>query len=121
MAVECQFQALTLAEAQEELQAYEAQSHKSIQGRGRPKAMKLSLPRFVKAPIGLDYSPKEFQKRKGKNGKSNPYNDGGDYAPRQGVLDRNNSASSRQLSRRQGWNVSQKQSTDQSRYYSKGQ
>ena len=30
MAVECDFQALTLAKAQEEVQAYETQSHRSI-------------------------------------------------------------------------------------------
>ena len=30
VAVECEFQALTLAEAQEEIQAYEAQTHKPI-------------------------------------------------------------------------------------------
>ena len=30
MAVKHEFQALTLAEAQEEIQAYEAQSHRSI-------------------------------------------------------------------------------------------
>ena len=39
VAVECEFQALMLAEAQEEIQAYEAQSHKSIHDHG-PKAMK---------------------------------------------------------------------------------
>ena len=60
MAVEREFQALTLAEAQEEIQAYEAQSHKPIQRRGWPKAMKLSSPGFVKAPIRLHYSPGEF-------------------------------------------------------------
>ena len=32
VAVECEFQALTLAEAREEIQAYEARSHKSIRG-----------------------------------------------------------------------------------------
>ena len=45
--------------------------------------MKPSSQRFIKVPIGLDYSPKEFQKRKGKNRWSNSYNDSGDYAPRQ--------------------------------------
>ena len=30
VAIECEFQALTLAEAHEEMQAYEAQSHKSL-------------------------------------------------------------------------------------------
>ena len=30
VAIECEFQALTLAEAREEIQAYEARSHKSL-------------------------------------------------------------------------------------------
>ena len=34
VAVEQEFQALTLAETQEEIQAYRAQSHRSIWGRG---------------------------------------------------------------------------------------
>ena len=63
MAVECEFQALMLAEAQEEIRAYEAQSHKPIQGRGWPKAMKPPSPGFVKVPIGLDYSLREFWQR----------------------------------------------------------
>ena len=67
MAVEHEFQALMLAEAQEEIRAYEAQSHKPTQGRGWPKATKPSFPGFVKAPMGLDYSPKEFQQRKRKD------------------------------------------------------
>ena len=54
MAVECEFQALTLAEAQEEMQAYEAQSHKPIQGRGWPTAMKPSSPGFSKGVERID-------------------------------------------------------------------
>ena len=80
--------------------------------------MKPSSKRFVKAPIELDYFPKEFQKRKGKNRWSDSCDDSGDYAPRQVALDQNNSVSSQQLSQRQGQNVSQRQGTDQSRYYS---
>ena len=93
MAVEREFQALTLAEAQEEIQAYEVQSHKPTQGRGWPKAMKLSLPGFIKAPMGLDYSPREFQQRKGKNRWSDSYDGNSDYAPRWVALEWNNSAS----------------------------
>ena len=52
--------------------------------------MKPSSPGFVKAPIGLDYSPKEFQQRRGKSQWSNSYDDNGDYAPRQVALDQNN-------------------------------
>ena len=84
VAVKREFQALTLAEAQEEIQAYEAQNHRSIQGRGQP-----SSTRFIKAPIGLDYSPNKFQERRGRNRRFNPHNDDGDYAPRGMALDRN--------------------------------
>ena len=97
MAVEHKFQALMLAEAREEIRAYEAQSHKSIRWRGKPKAMKPSSLGFIKALIGLDYSPKEFQQRMGKNQWSDSYDDNGDYAPRQVALDWNNSASGQQL------------------------
>ena len=118
MAVKHEIQALTLAEAREEIQAYEAQNHRSIRGRGQPEAMKPSSQRFVKAPIGLDYSPKEFQKRKGKNQRSDSHDNSGEIAPRQVALDQNNSASGQQLPRRQGQNVSQRQGADQSGYYS---
>ena len=118
MAVEREFQALMLAEARVKIRTYEAQSHRSIQGRGQPKAMKPPSPRFVKAPVGLDYSPKEFQKRKGKNRWSDSYDDSGDYAKRQVVLDWNNSASGQQHPQRQKQNVPRRQDADQSGYYS---
>ena len=69
------------------------------------------------APIGLDYSPKEFQQRRGKNQWSDSYDDNGDYAPIQVVLDQNNSASGQQLPQWQKWNVSWRQDADQSGYY----
>ena len=47
MAIECEFQALMLAEAPEEIQAFEAQSHKFLQGQGQPKAIKPPSPGFV--------------------------------------------------------------------------
>ena len=50
MAVKREFQALTLVEAREEIQAYEAQNHRSIQGREQPKMMKPSS-RFIKTPM----------------------------------------------------------------------
>ena len=69
MAIEHELQALMLAEAHEEIQAYEAWSHKSLQGLGWPKAMKPLSPGFVWMPIGLDYSSQEFwQRGKGING-----------------------------------------------------
>ena len=83
-----------LAEAREEIQAYEAQSHKPIQGWGWPKATKPLPPRFTQMPMGLDYSLGEFQQRMGKNRLSDSYDDNGDQAPRRVALDKNNSASS---------------------------
>ena len=49
-----------IAETQEEIRAYEAQSHKPIQGWGWPKAMKPPSPGFIKALMGLDYSQESF-------------------------------------------------------------
>ena len=64
-------------------------------------------------PIGLDYSPGEFQQRRGKNWLSNSYDDYDDQAPRQVALDKNNSASSWQIQ-----NFRWRQDADQSGYYS---
>ena len=80
--------------------------------------MKLSSPGFLKAPIGLDYSPKEFQQRRGKSQWSNSYDDIHDYAPRWVALDQNNSASGQQLPQRQKQNVPWRKHADQSGYYS---
>ena len=80
--------------------------------------MKLSSLGFIKAPIGLDYSPREFQQRRGKNQWSDSYDDNGDYAPRWVALDWNNSASGRQLPQRQKGNVPWRQDAEWSRYYS---
>ena len=79
--------------------------------------MKPSTQRFIKTPMGLDYSPSKFQERRGRNRRFNPQNDDGDYAPRQVALDWNDSTSSGQLPQRQGWNVSWGQGADQSGYY----
>ena len=97
MAVECEFQALTLVEAREEIQAYKARSHKPIWGRGWPKTMKLPSSGFMKTPMGLDYSPGGFLQGRRKNRLSDSHGDHGDPAPRQMALDRNNSASGQQL------------------------
>ena len=107
-----------LAVAWEEIQAYETQSYKPIQVEEWPKTMKLSSPGFIKAPIGLDHSPREFQQRRGKNQWSDSHDDNGDYAPRWVALDQNNSASGWQLPQRQKHNVPWRQDTDQSGYYS---
>ena len=68
--------------------------------------------------MGLDYSPREFQQRKGKNRWSDSYDDYGDYALRQVALDQNNSASGQQLPQRQKQNFPWRQDADQSGYYS---
>ena len=116
--IECKFQALTLAEAWEEIQAYETWSHKSLWGWGWPKAMKPQSLRFIKMPIGLDCSPQEFQRRKKENWWTNPYNDHYDETPGWAALDKNNSALSQLLPRRPKWNSRQRQDVDQSGYYS---
>ena len=118
MAVEHEFQALMLAEAREEIRAYEARSHKSIQGQGWPKAAKPPSPEFVKVPMGLEYSLGEFQQRGGKNQLSDSYGDHHDQIPRWVALDRNNSTLGQQLPQRQMQNFPQRQDADQSRYYS---
>ena len=59
---------------------------------------------FVKMPMGLDYSPREFLQGRRKNQFSDSYGDHGDWAPRQVALDKNNSASGWQLPQRQMWN-----------------
>ena len=73
MAVKCKFQALTLAEAQEEILVYEP-----ICGRGQPKATKPPSPGFVKVLMRLDYSPGEFWQRGKKNRLSYSYGDNHD-------------------------------------------
>ena len=118
VAVKHEFQALTLAEAWEEIWAYETWSHKSLWGWGWPKAMKLPSPGFVKVLMGLDYSPREFWQRSRKNWWSNSYGDHGDQTPRWVTLDKNNSASGWQLPSRQVCNSRWRQDTDQSGYYS---
>ena len=60
---ECEFQAFTLAEAREEIQAYEARSHKSLQDRGWPKITKTLPILSEKMPMGLDCSPNDFHWR----------------------------------------------------------
>ena len=63
VAIEREFQALTLAEAHEEIWAYEARSHKSLQGRGWPKITKTPPILSEKMPMGLDCSPNDFHRR----------------------------------------------------------
>ena len=56
VAIECEFQPLTLVEAHEEIWAHEAQSHKSLHGKGWPKIIKTP-------PMGLNCSPDDFHRR----------------------------------------------------------
>ena len=63
IAIEREFQALTLAEGCEEIRAYEAQSQKSLQGWGRPRITKPPSPIPGKIPMRLNCSPQQFQQR----------------------------------------------------------
>ena len=73
------------------MKAYEAQSQKSLQGRGRPKVSKLLAPLSCPMPMGVEVSPRHF----GKGMRSEKWVSRRHPRP----LDRNNSASSRQLPR----------------------
>ena len=42
MAIECNFRALTLTEGQDMVRAHEAQSHKTLRGRGKAKGLEAS-------------------------------------------------------------------------------
>ena len=66
----------------------------------------------------LDYSPGGFLQGRRKNRLSDSHGDHGDPAPRQVALDRNNSASGRQLSQSKMQNSRQRQDAGQSGYYS---
>ena len=70
--------------------------------------MRSSFPGFVKALMGLHYSPGEFHQRR----------DQCDQVPRWVALNWNNSTSGRQLLQRQMWNFPWRQDADQSGYYS---
>ena len=85
MAIEREFQALTLAEGHEEIWAYEAQSQK------------LPSPIPGKIPMGLNCSPQQFQQRV-KDNRWAGYHSGKHHLnPPLAPLDRNNSALTRQL------------------------
>ena len=63
MAVVREFQALMLAEGQEEIRAHEAQSQKTLQGHGRPRIAKPPASIAEKVLMGMDCSPQDFKKR----------------------------------------------------------
>ena len=67
VAIEREFQVLMLAEGHEEIQAYEAQSQKSLRGWGRPRITKPPSPIPGKIPMGLNCSPQQFQQREKDN------------------------------------------------------
>ena len=81
------------------------------------KGNETSPPVFEQVPMGLDYFPQDFQKRK-ENCLVSSCDDHQDPALQQSVLDRNNSASSQQLPQRQKWNSRHRQDADPSGYYS---
>ena len=62
MAVEWEFQALTLAEGQKEIKAHGAQSQKTFQGCGRPRVAKPPASMVERVPMGMDCSPQNFKK-----------------------------------------------------------
>ena len=97
VAIKREFQALTLAEAHEEIHAYEDRTNKSLRGQGQPKAMKPLSPWPIQMPMGLDSSPREFGGRRKENKWSDSYNDCYGQALRQATLHRNNSTSGQQL------------------------
>ena len=57
MALEHDFQALTLVEGKDLMKAHEAQSQKSLRGWGRPKVSKLPAPLGNRLPMGVETSP----------------------------------------------------------------
>ena len=63
MAVKQEFQALTLAEGQEEIRAHEAQSLKTLRRHGRPRVAKPPASIAERVPMGMDCSPWDFKKR----------------------------------------------------------
>ena len=63
MAVEQEFQALTLAEGREEIRAHEAQSQRTLRGHGRPRVAKPLASMAEKVPMVMDCSLRDFKKR----------------------------------------------------------
>ena len=63
MVVEQEFQALTLAEGQEEIRAHEARSQKTLRECGRPRVAKPPASIAEMVPIEMDCSPWDFKKR----------------------------------------------------------
>ena len=57
MALECDFQALTLVEGWELMRAYEAWGQKTLRGWGRLRVLKPPTPLSEKTPMGIDVSP----------------------------------------------------------------
>ena len=111
-------QALTLAEGCEVIQAYEAQSQKSLQGWGRPRITKPPSPIPGKIPVGLNCSPWQFQQRVKDNWWPGYHSEKHHSNPRLTPLDRNNSASSRQLPSQSRGDQRCKPDTGRSGYYS---
>ena len=113
MAVKWEFQALTLAEGQEEIRAHEAQSKKTLRGHGRPRVAKPPASMAEKVPMGMDCSPRDLKKKAKTEKWSRNYESNLAASP----LDQNNSASGRQLPRR-SMGLPQDMDTSHSGYYS---
>ena len=97
VAIKREFQALTLAKGHEEIQGYQAQSQKSLQGWGRLRIAKPPSPIPGKIHMGLNCSPQQFQQRVNDNWWAGYHSGKHHLNPELTPLDRNNSALSRQL------------------------
>ena len=62
MAIEHDFQALTITEGWDMIRAHEAWNHKTLRGQGRPRVSKLLAPLMERMPIGIHVSPCHFGK-----------------------------------------------------------
>ena len=107
-----------LAEGHEEIQAYEAQSQKSLQRWGRPRIPKPSFPIPEKIPMGLNCSPQHFQQREKDNQWAGCHSGKHHSNPQLTPLDRNNSAWSRQPPQQPRGDQQWESDAGQSGYYS---
>ena len=112
MAVEQEFQALTLAEGQEEIRAHEAQRQKTLQGHERPRVAKPPASVAERVPLGMDCSPWDLKKwaTSEKSLRNHQLN------PAASPFDQNNSVLGRQLQRR-SMGLPWDRDTSQSGYY----
>ena len=112
-AVKQEFQALMLAEGQEEIRAHKAQSQNTLRGHGRPGITKPPASVAERVPMGMDCSTWDFKKR----ARSEKWSRNCQSHPAASPLDQNNSTLGRQLPRR-SMGLPQDRDMSQSGYYS---